>query len=78
VRNFAFGATTAALARYAWSSAYDVTYPSSYTVCTTGGGTIYTVDQTNPTAECISVKGGRMVAVGSRGKSLSSYRRHSL
>ena len=67
VRNFALGVTTATLARYAWSSVYDVRYPSSYTVCTTGNGTIYTVDEANPTAECISVKDGRLVAIGSRG-----------
>lgn len=67
VRNFVFGVTAATLARYTWSSAYDVRYPSSYTVCTTGNGTIYTVDDTNPTAECISVKDGRLVAIGSRG-----------
>ena len=72
-RNFAFGATAAALARYTWSSVYDVRYPSSYVVCTTGNGTIYTVDQINPTAECISVNDGRLAAVGSRGESLSSY-----
>lgn len=69
-RNFALGVATATLARYTFSSAYDVTYPSSYTVCTTGNGTIYTVDETNPTAECISVKDGRLVAIGSRGKFL--------
>ena len=77
VRNFALGATAATLARYTWSTVYDVRYPSSYAVCTTGNGTIYTVDETSPTAECISVKDGRLVAVGSRGESLPSCKRHS-
>ena len=76
-RNFALGATAASLARYTWSSVYDVRYPSSYTVCTTGNGTIYTVDQINPTAECISVKDGRLAAVGSRGESFSVCKRCS-
>ena len=75
--NFALGVTTAALARYTWSSVYDVRYPSSYTVCTTGNGTIYTVDQINPTAECISVKDGRLAAIGSRGESFFVYRKCS-
>ncbi|KAF9780179.1 amidohydrolase family-domain-containing protein [Thelephora terrestris] len=66
VRNFALGLTTATLARYTWSSIYDAKFPSSYTVCTTGHGTIYTVDEMNPTAECVSVKDGRLVAVGPR------------
>jgi len=70
VRNFALGVTTATLARYTWNSVSDVRYPSSYAVCTTGNGTIYTVDETNPTAECISVKDGRLVAIGSKGESL--------
>ena len=77
MRNFALGATTAALARYTWSSVYDVRYPSSYTVCTTGNGTIYTVDRINPTAECISVKDGRLTAIGSRGEFLSACKRCS-
>ena len=68
VRNFALGLTTATLARYTWSSVYDVKYPSSYSLCTTGNGTIYTVDETNPTAECVSVKDGRLVAIGSKGE----------
>ncbi|KAF9652242.1 hypothetical protein BDM02DRAFT_234555 [Thelephora ganbajun] len=66
VRNFALGVTTATLVRYTWSSVYGDRYPSSYAVCTTGNGTIYTVDETNPTAECISVRDSRLVAVGSR------------
>ena len=66
-RNFALGVATATLARYTLSSVHNVRYPSSYTVCITGNGTIYTVDETNPTAECISIKDGRLVAVGSRG-----------
>ena len=70
-RNFALGVTTATVARYAWSSAYGVKYPSLYAVCTTGNGTIYTVDAANPTAECVSVKDGRLIAVGSRGEQLS-------
>ena len=77
VRNFALGAATATLARYTLGSVYDVRYPPSYTVCTTGNGTIYTVDETNPTAECISVKDGRLVAIGSRGKFLFNYKRYS-
>jgi hypothetical protein len=77
VRNFALGATSAALARYTWSSVYDIGYPSSYTVCTTGNGTIYIVDETNPTAECISIEGGRLVAIGSRGESLSGSKKYS-
>ena len=76
IRNFALGATAATLARYTWSSVYDVQPPSSYTICTTGHGTIYTVDETNPTAECVSVKDGRLVAVGSRGKFMFDYKRH--
>jgi len=75
-RNFALGVTTATLARYTWSSVYDVRYPSSYTVCTTGNGTVYTVDEANPTAECISIKDGRLIAIGSRGESLSSCERY--
>ena len=77
VRNFALGVTTATLAHYTWSSVYDVRYPSSYAVCTAGNGTIYTVNEISPTAECISVKDGRLVAVGSRGKFLFSYNRYS-
>ena len=76
VRNFVFGVTTATLARYTWSSIYNAKYPSSYAVCTTGGGIIYTVNEANPTAECISVKDGRLVAVGSRGESLFSFERY--
>lgn len=76
VRNFALGATAATLARYTWTSVSGVEYPSSYTVCTTGNGTIYTVDQINPTAECISVKDGRLTAIGSRSESLSTYERY--
>ena len=76
IRNFALGATAATLARYTWSSVYHIQPPSSYTVCTTGHGTIYTVDETNPTAECVSVKDGRLVAVGSRGKFVFDYKRN--
>lgn len=75
VRNFVLGVTTASLARYTWTSFYGVKYPASYTVCTTEGGIIYTVDEANPTAECISVKDGRLVAVGSRGELLFSFER---
>lgn len=75
VRNFALGITAAGLARYALNPAYDVRYPSSYVVCTTGNGTIYTVDETNPTAECISVKDGRLAAIGSRGHFLFTHKR---
>lgn len=77
VRNFALGVATATLARYTLSSVHGVRYPPSYIVCTTGNGTIYTVDETNPTAECISVKDGRLVAIGSRGKFLFSYKRNN-
>ena len=77
VRNFALGVTTAAFARYAWSSVYDIRYPSTYAVCTTENGAIYTVDEANPTAECISVKDGRLVVIGSRGESLSGCKRCS-
>ena len=77
VRNFAFGVTAATLARYTWSTVYGVRYPSSYAVCTTGNGTIYTVDEINPTAECISIRDGRLVAVGSRGEPLPSCKRYS-
>lgn len=78
VRNFALGITAASLARYALNPVYDVRYPSSYTVCTTGNGTIYTVDETNPTAECISVKDGRLAAIGSRGHFPFAHKRSSL
>jgi hypothetical protein len=73
-RNFAFGVTTALLARYIYTSVYDIEHPSSYTVCTTGDGSIYTVDDANPTAECISIKDGRLVAVGSRGEPMFDFK----
>lgn len=77
VRNFVLGVTAAALASYTLYSVYDVRYPPSYTVCTTGNGTIYTVDEANPVAECISVKDGRLVAIGSRGYFLFNHKRCS-
>lgn len=40
--------------------------PDSYAICT-NGGTIYTVDEHKPTAECILVRKDRIHAVGSRG-----------
>lgn len=75
LRNFALGVTTATLARHTWNSFYSAKYPSSYNVCTTGSGIIYTVDEANPTAECISVKDGRLVAVGPRGESPFGFER---
>lgn len=73
VRNLALGVTAAILAHHTWGSVFSVKYPTSYVVCATGGGTIYTVDEGNPTAECISVKDGRLAAVSSRGESLFSF-----
>lgn len=76
IRNFVLGITTATLTRYIWSSFHSVKYPTPYTVCTTEGGIIYTVDEANPTAECISIDNGRLVAVGSRGEFLFRLERY--
>jgi len=40
--------------------------PESYAVCSKAGN-IYTVDRNNPQVECISVRGSRIVGVGSFG-----------
>lgn len=42
---------------------------SSYLVCSPSGN-IYTVDETNPRAECISVRDARITSVGSYRSSL--------
>ena len=45
--------------------------PRSYVVCSNSGN-IYTVDSSNPRAECFSVKNGRILAVGDYGQSFRS------
>lgn len=43
-------------------------FPSEYILCSNGNGTIYTVDENNPRAECLVVRGSRIVSAGSFGK----------
>lgn len=51
--------------------------PDSYAICT-DGGTIYTVDEKQPSAECLLVRRDRLHAVGSRGVCSKQYRQHVL
>lgn len=46
--------------------------PKTYALCSREGG-IYTVDENQPTAECIVINDSRILSVGSLGKLLLSH-----